>query len=126
MFNKKFIIIAIAGFYGMSAIILAAMSSHAFDLTEKQSALFHHVVVYLLIHALLLLWLANKLEQSFWIKAAAWAVVFGVLLFCGGLSLYIFAGKTAIAWITPTGGSLMILAWLNLVIFALQKIKNHN
>lgn len=126
MFSKKFIFIAIAGIYGMSAIILAAMSSHAFELNDKQQALFHHVVVYLLIHALLLLWLANHLSQSFLIGAAAWAVVFGVLLFCGGLSLYIFAGKTTIAWITPIGGSLMILAWLNLVIFALQRVKNHN
>ena len=43
-------------------------------------------------------------------------VVVGIVLFCGGLYLLVFVGKTAISWVTPIGGSLIILAWLYLVI----------
>lgn len=118
MINKSSLFQVIAAVYGLTAVILGAMGSHAFDFEvgSRPHALFQHALLYMLLHALLLMWLSTQLDKSFWLRAAAWALSLGVLLFSGGLLVVVFVGKTGFSWVTPVGGSLIILAWLNLVI----------
>ncbi len=116
----------VAAVYGLTAVALGALGTHLFNLSAgtHQYMLFQHAFIYQLIHALLLIWIATQLEQGVWVRYAALAVTLGVLLFCGGLYILVFKGQTPFSWITPVGGSLIILAWLNLVIHGFIKLQN--
>lgn len=121
--KQSSIYIIIAAVYGLTAVILGTLGNHALGLEQgtKNMALFQHALFYMLMHALMLMWLSSQLQESFWIRSAAFSVTLGVLLFCGGLLLLIFWGKTSLSWLTPVGGSLIILAWLNVVIHGFKK-----
>lgn len=123
--NKSSLLLIVAAVYGLTAVAFGALGQHLFAIESgtHQAVLFQHAYTYQLIHALLLIWIATQLKAGFWIRAAAWAVSIGVLLFCGGIYLLVFAGKTAFSWVTPIGGSLIILGWLNLVIHGFKKLK---
>ncbi len=116
----------VAAFYGLTAVVLGALGTHALGLQvgTKQASLFQHAFIYQLIHALLLIWIVTQNDQGTWLRYAALAVCLGTLFFCGGLYLLVFWGKTTFSWITPVGGSLIILAWMNLVIHGFLKLKN--
>lgn len=126
LLNKQAFFLIVAAVYGLTAVALGALGTHAFGLQlgTKQYSLFQHAYIYQLIHALLLIWIVTQMEQGVWIRYAALAVSLGVLLFCGGIYLLVFMGKSSWSWITPVGGSLIILAWLNLVIHGFMKFKN--
>ncbi len=123
--NKKAIYTVVAAVYGLTAVALGAMGSHLFGLQDgtEQYALFQTAFLYQLIHALLLIWIVSQMDDGVWVRYAAVAVSLGVLLFCGGLYLLVFVGKTNFSWVTPVGGSLIILAWLNLVIHGFSKFR---
>lgn len=114
----------LAAFYGLTAVALGALGQHALGLDSGTGAysLFQHAFIYQLIHALLLIWVATQLHHGFWLRAAAVAISFGVLFFCGGLYVLVFLGKTPLSWITPIGGSLLILGWLNVVIHGFKQL----
>jgi uncharacterized membrane protein YgdD (TMEM256/DUF423 family) len=114
----------IAAIYGMSALILAAAGGHLFNI-EKGSTnylLFNNAVTYQLLHAILVLGLSSLKSVNFWIESAIVSLIIGVFLFCGGLYLLVVMGKTNFSWITPVGGSLLILGWLNLCISGFGKL----
>lgn len=123
--NKSSLLLIVAAVYGLTAVAFGALGQHLFAIKSgtHQAVLFQHAYTYQLIHALLLIWIATQFKAGFWIRAAALAVSIGVLLFCGGIYLLVFAGKTAFSWVTPIGGSLIILGWLNLVIHGFKKLK---
>lgn len=123
--NKAAIYWVIAAVYGLTAVALGALGTHAFGLNRQshEYMLFQHAYTYQLIHALLLIWIVTQLRQGVWVRYAAVAISLGVLLFCGGLYLLVLVGKTGWSWITPVGGSLIILGWLNLVIHGFAKMK---
>ena len=124
--NSKAFYTVVAAVYGLTAVGLGAMGSHLFGLQAgtEQHTLFQTAFLYQIIHALLLIWIVTQLEEGPWVRYAAVAVSVGVLLFCGGLYLIVFFGKTSLSFITPVGGSLIILAWLNLVIHGFLKFKD--
>lgn len=124
--NKSALYLIVAAVYGLTAVALGALGTHAFGLEvgSRQAVLFQHAFIYQLVHALLLFWIASQLHQGVWVRYAALALAIGVLLFCGGLYLLVFVGKTSLSWITPIGGSLIILAWMNLVIHGLLKLRS--
>ncbi|HHL31920.1 MAG TPA: DUF423 domain-containing protein [Oceanospirillales bacterium] len=110
----------------MTAVALAALGGHILHI-EKGSVnylLFNNAVTYQLLHAILILGLSAYKQRNFWIRSAIFSMLFGVLLFSGGLYVLVIVGKTAFSWITPVGGSLLILGWLNLSIAGFQKFFN--
>jgi len=108
----------------MSAVILAAMGSHIFHIERGtvNYILFNNALMYQLLHAILVLWLSSLKSNDFWIKSAILSMVSGILLFSGGLYLLVLYGKTSTSWITPVGGSLLVLGWLNLCISGFLKL----
>ena len=60
--------------------------------------------------------------MNFWVRSAIISLIVGVLLFSGGLFMLVVLGKTHLSWITPVGGSLLILGWLNLCISGFGKL----
>lgn len=116
----------IAAVYGMTAVILAALGSHFFHI-EKGSVnyiLFTNAVTFQLLHSILVLWLSSFKNPDFWIRSAIISMLVGITLFCLGLYLLTIVGKTSVSFITPIGGSLIILGWLNLTIQGFKKFTN--
>ena len=115
----------VGALYGASGVVLAAAGRHVFNLDDNSApmALFYHAVFFQIMHAILLMGLAHQVKRSFWIQAACGAFALGVLLFCGGLYALLAWGKTGLSWVTPVGGSFLILGWLNLIIYGARLLK---
>lgn len=109
---------------GTIGVTMGAFGAHYFKslLTPDQLASYKTGVLYLLVHALLLLILS--LHHHFkddQILQLSWKLIaIGVILFSGSIFILSIGSLLpfAVRWlgpITPIGGLLMILGWLNLV-----------
>ena len=120
--NRKFLIAG--AFFGLLAVILGAFASHGLKDAISVNSLnsFETGVRFQMYHSFLLLILGvyTKLEsiRANWIF---FLLCFGILLFSG--SIYLLSTNqftsfdfTRIALVTPLGGSLLILAWLILLL----------
>ncbi len=120
------VLMTLAAIYGLSAVVLAAMGNHVFGFAPGTPAysLFANALMFQFLHAVVMLWLAVQLKTpDFWLKSAGISFALGILLFCGGIYLLLFVGKTALSIITPIGGSLLILGWLNLTVYGFRYLK---
>ena len=52
--------------------------------------------------------------RNIWLRVSGWAMLAGLLLFCGSLYLLAVLKLRWLGMITPVGGGLFILAWLAL------------
>ena len=107
------IFVALAGLMGAGGVILAAAGAHAAPNTSVESAAYM-----LLFHAAAVLGGAALTQQAlFWRPLmlgilCAWIV--GAALFSGDIALRVFAGHRLFAMAAPTGGTILIAAWLAL------------
>jgi uncharacterized membrane protein YgdD (TMEM256/DUF423 family) len=125
--DKK--ILSVAGFFGMTAIILGAFGAHALKkvLTTDQLATFETGVKYQMYHALFLLFLGLNSNLSDALKKLILRfTLFGVIFFSG--SIYLLATDSLNAFdfkffgfVTPIGGLLLIIAWTLLMLHFLKK-----
>lgn len=108
----------LAGVLGASGVALAAVGAHVTagdDPAAWQAASLMHLV-----HALTLLAIAALLRQGvgrLWLGVAA-AMTAGVVLFSGSIYRAGVLGLDSSGPLAPVGGSLLILAWLLLVVAA--------
>jgi len=105
--------IALAGcLLAFSAVLLAAMGSHLFDMKGMQGIwqIASNIHLFNAAGLLALAALLAKL-QSGPLKWAAWLIVLGTLVFCGSIYTHVITGRT-IAMVTPAGGMLMMAGWL--------------
>jgi uncharacterized membrane protein YgdD (TMEM256/DUF423 family) len=111
------IFIALAGLMGAAGIALAAASAHAAPGAGLDSAAYM-----LLFHAAALLGGAALTQQGvLWrplafIVLAAWVV--GAGLFSGDIAMRALAGHRLFPFAAPSGGMIMIAAWLALTVSA--------
>jgi uncharacterized membrane protein YgdD (TMEM256/DUF423 family) len=122
-------ILAMAAFYGMTAVILGAFGAHALKkvLDLQQLSAFETGVRYQMYHAILLLFVG--LSQSISIKTRKvvfYLVGLGIVLFSG--SIYLLSAchldastASIIGPVTPVGGLLLIVAWFLLFIDFMRK-----
>lgn len=116
--NKKIIITALI--FGIISIIFGAFGAHALKkvLTVEQLTSFETGVRYQMYHALFLLFLGTTNLISDRRKKIVYILtLIGVLIFSGSIYLLTTREITSIdirpiAFITPVGGILLILAWL--------------
>lgn len=108
------ILIALAGLMGAGGIVLAAAGAHAAPGAGLDSA-----ASMLLFHACAVLGGIAILQQGLvWrplmlVVLAAW--VLGGMLFSGDVALRAFTGHRLFAMAAPSGGIILIIAWLALV-----------
>ena len=116
-------------FFGMTAVIIGAFGAHtlAEQIDAESLRSFETGVKYQMYHALLLIILGFNLKtvrktHSF----VFYMIVIGIIMFSG--SIYGLATNsltsfdfTTIAFITPIGGSLLILSWLLIFVSFLNK-----
>jgi uncharacterized membrane protein YgdD (TMEM256/DUF423 family) len=106
-------LIILAGLMGASGIILAAAGAHAAPQAGLDSAAYM-----LLFHAAAVLGGTALAQQSLLWRPLALAVliawVVGATLFSGDIALRAFAGHRLFAMAAPSGGIILIAAWLAL------------
>jgi len=114
--------IALAGaLLSLSALILAAMGSHLFDLNGLQE--FWRIASNIhLFSAASLMGLAALLTRldSAPLKWGSWLIVLGTIMFCGSIYLHVITGR-AVPAVTPSGGLLMMTGWLLTALAFLRK-----
>ena len=107
------ILIVLAGLMGAGGIVLAAAGAHVAPGAGLDSAAY-----LLLFHAAAVLGGAALIQQgALWrplalIALAAWVV--GAALFSGDIALRAFAGHRLFPFAAPSGGIILIAAWLGL------------
>src|SRR5579872_3583746 len=112
------ILLVLAGLMGASGIVLAAAGAHTAPGAGLDSAAF-----ILLIHAVAMLGgAALTLQAALWRPLAlaalvAWLV--GAVLFSGDIALRAFAGHRLFPMAAPSGGIILILAWLGFAVAAI-------
>jgi uncharacterized membrane protein YgdD (TMEM256/DUF423 family) len=112
------IVIVLAGLMGAGGVMLAAAGAHMAPGAGLDSA-----ASMLLFHAAALVGGTALLQQNLlWrplglIVLAAW--VLGAVLFAGDIALRAFAGHRPFPMAAPSGGVILILAWLGLIAAAL-------
>lgn len=124
MMKKNYFLI-IGALMGMLAVIFGAFGAHGLEkmLDPNMLQRFHTGVEYQFYHAFALL--ATGLLREHYshklLDSAGYAFMLGVLLFSGSLYLYAMSDITAIAIITPFGGTAFIFGWLFLILFLIKK-----
>jgi uncharacterized membrane protein YgdD (TMEM256/DUF423 family) len=115
------ILIMLAALMGAAGVILAAAAAHAAPGTGLDSAAYM-----LLFHAVAVLGGAALLQQGqLWRLPALVALggwVLGGILFSGDVALRAFAGHRLFPMAAPTGGTILILAWLVLAVAAIGAV----
>ncbi len=115
------ILIVLAGLMGASGIILAAAGTHAVTHAGLDSAAYM-----LLLHAAALLGGAALVQQGLLWRPLMIAVlvawVVGAALFSGDIALRAFSGHRLFAFAAPTGGVILIAAWLALAAAAIGAV----
>ncbi len=115
------ILIALSGMMGAGGIVLAAAGAHLAPGAGLDSAAYM-----LLFHAAAVLGGAALVQQGvLWrplalVVLAAW--VLGAVLFSGDIALRALAGHRLFPFAAPTGGFILIAAWLALAIAALAAL----
>jgi len=115
------ILIALAGLMGASGIALAAAGAHVAPGSGLDSAAYM-----LLFHAASVLGGAALMQQGvLWrplaiVVLAAW--VLGAVLFSGDIALRAFTGHRLFPFAAPSGGFILIAAWLALAAAAVAAV----
>jgi uncharacterized membrane protein YgdD (TMEM256/DUF423 family) len=112
------ILIALAGLMGAGGVILAAVAAHIAPGSGLDSAAYM-----LSFHAVAVLAAVALLQQGrLWRPLAIIALagfVLGGVLFSGDIALHALAGHRMFPMAAPTGGTIMIVAWLVLAVAAI-------
>ena len=114
--------VALAGaMLALSAVILAAMGSHLFDINGLQGSWQIASNIHLF-NSAALLGLAALLVKpgSPSLRWGAWLIVLGTVIFCGSIYLHIITGRM-MSGVTPSGGLLMMMGWLLVIVAFLRK-----
>jgi len=112
------VLILIAGMMGASGVVLAAAAAHA-----KSGMGLDGAGYLLLFHAVAVLSGVALLQQGLLLKPLVLGVlsgwVLGSALFAGDIALRAFVGYPLFPMAAPTGGVVLILAWLALAVAAI-------
>ncbi len=116
--------IVLGGLLAAVAVGLGALGAHALKahLTPQQLETFHTAVHYQMIHAvgLILVGLLGLHRRSPALDLAGWAMLLGIVLFSGGLYVWLATGSRALMYLVPIGGTAFVVGWLALAVGALR------
>jgi uncharacterized membrane protein YgdD (TMEM256/DUF423 family) len=109
---------------GLMAIVMGAFAAHGLRSVLDAEALgwLDTGSRYQMWHALVLLGVAVLLLRAQpgrdrrLLQAIAWCILLGTALFAGSLYLLALTHAEAFAWITPVGGTVLMVGWLGLVL----------
>lgn len=107
---------ALSAISALLAVALGAFGAHGLRgvLSEADRAVYHTAVEYQMWHSLglgLIAILIERHPEEPGLRRAAWAMVFGIVLFSGSLYLLSVTGIRWLGMITPMGGLSFMLGW---------------
>lgn len=113
---------------GLTAVLAGALGMHLFHLVpgSKPFLVYETAIRYQMWHAIVLLAigfyrLSNaQAAQSKPLWIASTLFIIGIIGFCGGIYIQVIGGSTALNFIIPIGGTLLMIAWLVLFIYGLN------
>ena len=111
------------------AVTAGAFGAHGLKaiISPEMLAIWQTAVTYQMVHGLALLAMGVWMQQqdmvspSVLLQRAAWAMLFGVLVFSGSLYLLALTGVRLLGAITPIGGLGFLLGWALLAWAAIRK-----
>jgi len=110
------LLLCIAGLMLLDATIGGAVASHVLtNLDERARHSFDTAVEFEFFHALGLVGVAlvlDRLGANLWLRAAAWLLVAGVVVFCGSIGAVTFGAPRGVLALAPYGGVALMAAWL--------------
>src|SRR5215468_5792130 len=116
--SMTLVLILIDGLMGASGVVLAAAAAHA-----KSGMGLEGAGYLLLFHAVAVLSGVALLQQGLMLRPLVFGVLSGWLLgsalFAGDIALRAFVGYRLFPMAAPTGGVVLILAWLALAVAAI-------
>ncbi|XP_064455155.1 transmembrane protein 256 homolog [Ornithodoros turicata] len=108
--------VRIAGFSGAAAVALGAYGAHVLfkrdDIPEERKEAYDIANHYHLLHTLALLCVPLTRRP----KVVGALLTTGMALFCGSCYAYGLTGYPAVKNVAPYGGSVLILAWLSMLL----------
>jgi uncharacterized membrane protein YgdD (TMEM256/DUF423 family) len=114
--NEARLLLCIAGLMLLDATIGGAVGSHVLtNLDERSLRSFDTAVEFEFFHALGLIGVvlvADRVGATLWLRAAAWLIVLGVVLFCGSIGAVTFGAPRGVLALAPYGGVALMAAWL--------------
>ncbi|WP_353570101.1 DUF423 domain-containing protein [Candidatus Albibeggiatoa sp. nov. BB20] len=121
MMSQTFIILG--SLNAFLAVALGAFGAHGLKpiLSESLMAIYQTGVQYHSMHALGLIGigiLAQKAQNSLFLKLSGWLLLAGIILFCGSLYALAMTEIRKLGIITPFGGISFLLGWLSLTVAA--------
>jgi uncharacterized membrane protein YgdD (TMEM256/DUF423 family) len=112
------LLIVLAGLSGLAGVALSAAGAHATGGSNLEIA-----GRFLLIHAAALVGLAALAGTGFVhpgvARAGGWAILVGVVLFAGDLSMRVWRGAALFPMAAPAGGILLMIGWAAIALSAL-------
>jgi len=113
--------VILAGLNGAIAVGLGAFAAHAMAGSDMDYArgLVEKGAHYQLIHAVALVSIAAVVRQvpdEKLLRAAAYAMLVGIVFFCGALYVIAFTGLSVFGAVAPIGGIAFIVGWLLLAV----------
>ena len=113
--------VILAGLNGAMAVGLGAFAAHAMAGSDMDYArgLVEKGAHYQLIHAVALVAIAAVVRQvpdAKLLRAAAYAMLVGIVFFCGALYVIAFTGLSVFGAVAPIGGIAFIVGWLLLAV----------
>ncbi|MCA8927137.1 MAG: DUF423 domain-containing protein [Alphaproteobacteria bacterium] len=119
------LMLILAGLNGLAMVAMGAIGAHALPSGAAAAAAVPFQSGWQIhgLHAALLAALALHAPESRWLRAAFWLGLLGTLLFSGsiyGLALGWWSGGR---FVTPMGGSVLMLAWLALAGAGLGRLR---
>jgi uncharacterized membrane protein YgdD (TMEM256/DUF423 family) len=111
--------VVLVGLNGAIAVALGAFATHGLAGEEMSHArdLVETAAHYQLVHAVgvaAIAALAHQVPDERLLRWAAYAMLAGILFFCGALYVIAFAGISAFGMVAPIGGLSFITGWLML------------
>jgi len=116
------LLLCIAGLMLLDATIGGAVGSHLLtNLDERSLRSFDTAVEFEFFHALGLIGVVLVMERlgaNAWLRAAAWLLVAGVVVFCGSIAAVTLGAPRGVLALAPYGGVALMAAWLAFAIGA--------
>jgi uncharacterized membrane protein YgdD (TMEM256/DUF423 family) len=110
------LLLCIAGLMLLDATIGGAVASHVLaNLDERSLRSFETAIDFEFFHSLGLIGVvlvADRVGATLWLRAAAWLIIAGVVLFCGSIGVVTFGAPRGLLALAPYGGVALMAAWL--------------
>jgi uncharacterized membrane protein YgdD (TMEM256/DUF423 family) len=119
---RERLFLAAAGLGGSLSVGTDAAAQHLLAGDAYRLGLAATGARYGLIHAAVLVGIAALSrggKGGFWLGAAGWCFIAGLVLFCGSLDLIAAGAPHALAAAAPWGGTAFILGWLAILVAAI-------